>query len=829
MMHDIGSSTTIFGFLKRLLSPPIFADDQNKTRRAKLANTILWTTFALLIPVWLSTMVGDRFITILIATIYLLFLLMLQIPLRQGHVMWASSLLIASIVIGISTIITISGTIRTPAFVYYFLACIIAELVIGRRAALITGICTSCLVLFFIFAELNHILPAADHRVTLSNGIVIVAGLAITIQFLNLATKNTDEALIRARLELAERKKMETALRQSEERFRLISSVTSDYTFSSVVTPDGRLDHIMLTGAFQAITGYTPEEFLQIGGWQATIHPDDRDKDARALINLQSNHQVITESRIIHKNGSIRWVRVYALPVWDEQQNRLVGINGGVQDITKRKEAEEAMRRNEAHLRALLDATTDTAFLLSRDGTILTLNESLAKATGQTIEDLIGLNSFDFLEPELRAERYNHFGTVMKTKTPVRWEDKTGSSWWDNSVYPVLSSDGEVEAFAVYARDITENKRLEQEIQRYTDQLEKLVEERTDELRRAKEQLEIILNATNDALAFAHSNGDIVMTNPAYLKLFAKDAKNSIELILKSLQDDAQIEEICDALLMAIRNGESQHLETQIIADNGRPTDVDLMLTPIKFADEALENGVLLSGHDITHLKEIERFKERFVANAVHDLATPIAALTMRLYLLKRSPEKVTDHIRALEKQVEHLRNLLENLRTLSRLDRGKLEIKRELHDVNQLLKQVFELYEHTALEKQQSMQLKLASDIPNLRIDPSHFETAIVNLVLNAISYTGENKNITIASALEANTVVITVVDEGIGIRPKDLPNIFERFYRTSEARELLPTGTGLGLAITKEIIELHGGSIHAESDPQKGSTLTIRLPLSG
>lgn len=140
--------------------------------------------------------------------------------------------------------------------------------------------------------------------------------------------------------DVTERKRMEQELRLSEERYRLVSSVISDYTFSNVQNENGDIVLNWVAGAFEQISGYTIEEFNERGGWVSTIHPDDLDQDAHDMELLRHNQQVISELRTIHKDGTIRWVRSYAHPVWDEEKNQLVGIYGAVQDITDRKRIE---------------------------------------------------------------------------------------------------------------------------------------------------------------------------------------------------------------------------------------------------------------------------------------------------------------------------------------------------------------------------------------------------------------------------------------------------------------------------------------------------------
>ena len=144
--------------------------------------------------------------------------------------------------------------------------------------------------------------------------------------------------------DITDRKRIENELRLSEERYRLVSSVISDYTFSSMLDEHGQLRLNWVTGAFETITGYSMEEFVARDGWIATIHPDDREQDAQDMAKLRSNQRVVSELRVIHKDQSIRWVRIYAHPVWDEAQKQLVGIYGAVQDITDRKQAEQVLR-----------------------------------------------------------------------------------------------------------------------------------------------------------------------------------------------------------------------------------------------------------------------------------------------------------------------------------------------------------------------------------------------------------------------------------------------------------------------------------------------------
>lgn len=156
-------------------------------------------------------------------------------------------------------------------------------------------------------------------------------------------------------------------LRKSEERYRLISSVTSDYVFSNIQNANGDIALNWVAGAFEQISGYTVQEFNARGGWVATVYPDDIEKDARDMEKLRRGETVVSELRTIHKDGSIRWVRNYAHPVLDVQQNKLIGIFGAVQDITEQKQAQQERENLIRELEAKNAELEQFAYTVSHD------------------------------------------------------------------------------------------------------------------------------------------------------------------------------------------------------------------------------------------------------------------------------------------------------------------------------------------------------------------------------------------------------------------------------------------------------------------------------
>ena len=167
----------------------------------------------------------------------------------------------------------------------------------------------------------------------------------------------------------------------SEERYRLITSVMSDYAFFVQFGDDGKVSEQWVSGAFESITGYTPQEHFTRGGWTSILHPDDHGQDQQDMEQLRANKKVISEIRIIRKNGEICWVRAYAHPKWNKNRNSLAGIFGAVKDITNQKNIEISLRQREA----VLEIVAHTASLFLKTGNWKTEIDPFLEKLGQTM------------------------------------------------------------------------------------------------------------------------------------------------------------------------------------------------------------------------------------------------------------------------------------------------------------------------------------------------------------------------------------------------------------------------------------------------------------
>ena len=228
-------------------------------------------------------------------------------------------------------------------------------------------------------------------------------------------------------------------------------------------------------------------------------------------------------------------------------------------------------------------------------------------------------------------------------------------------------------------------------------------------------------------------------------------------------------------------------------------------------------------------LTELDRLKSKFVSDVSHELRTPISNLTIYLEMLGfATPDKRARYLAVLQEETSRLDKLISDILDLSRMEMGTTKVDLGWIDINKITDQVIVANQPRAEVKDVTLTFNSTPENPKVWGDANQMHQAINNLVGNAVNYTSEG-NIWVSTHLDTETELLRlqVKDTGFGIAPKDVPHLFERFYRGEQAGQSTIPGTGLGLAITKEIIDGHRGRIEVESVVDEGSTFTIFLPL--
>jgi PAS domain S-box-containing protein len=266
------------------------------------------------------------------------------------------------------------------------------------------------------------------------------------------------------------RKQAEAVIKANEERYRLISTVASDYMFSTRLTESGDLILDWVTGAFEEITGYSFDEYVARGGWRAALHPEDKDIDEKAMNKLRANKPSTSEVRTITKNGSTIWTRSYAHPVWDKKRKKLIGIYGAVQNITQRKNAEESLYKSTEKIRAMYNTLTDGITFTDLNGNITEVNNAVLKMHGyKTKEELIGHNALELIVETDQQRALDILKQTYETgKSNIieyKFKKKDGNEF-DAELNSVMLKDiqGNPAGFVALTRDITARKLVDKKL-----------------------------------------------------------------------------------------------------------------------------------------------------------------------------------------------------------------------------------------------------------------------------------------------------------------------------------------------------------------------------
>jgi two-component system sensor histidine kinase BaeS len=226
-------------------------------------------------------------------------------------------------------------------------------------------------------------------------------------------------------------------------------------------------------------------------------------------------------------------------------------------------------------------------------------------------------------------------------------------------------------------------------------------------------------------------------------------------------------------------------------------------------------------------LARSNRLRRQMTADIAHDLRTPLSVIMGYTEALADDKlQGASEMYAVMHNEAQHLSHLIDDLRTLSLADAGELPLTRRPVAPLALLERTASAHAAQARKRQVALKVEAAPDLPTVEVDPERMAQMLGNLVSNALRYTPEGGQITLAAQADADAVTLRIQDNGAGIAPQELPHIFDRFYRGDRSRQQGEGESGLGLAIAKSLVEAHGGSISAASTLGQGTTFTISLP---
>ena len=344
-------------------------------------------------------------------------------------------------------------------------------------------------------------------------------------------------------------------------------------------------------------------------------------------------------------------------------------------------------------------------------------------------------------------------------------------------------------------------------------------------------QLRTIIGSMSDGLVATDHQQRILLTNNAArnLLLFRTPWGEG-----KQLWEVVPIEAVLKGVTEVSLTGEQKKVAIGPVS--GRYLEVTITRLPLRPA------GFIIVAHDVTETMRYEELRKEFVANVSHELRTPLTVIkgyveTLQDGALDDRP-RATQYLATVQRHTENLTSLVDDLLSLSRLDStAAVPNPRPVH-LGKIAQKVSESMTPQAHKAGHKLVLQIAEGLSPVIGNPEYLERAIVNLVENAIKYTrgGQSESggmiklvvrgVSNGAAGQGESVILEVIDNGIGIAADDVPRIFERFYRVDRSRSRDAGGTGLGLSIVKHIVQAHGGQIDVTSAPGAGSTFRMKFP---
>lgn len=340
-----------------------------------------------------------------------------------------------------------------------------------------------------------------------------------------------------------------------------------------------------------------------------------------------------------------------------------------------------------------------------------------------------------------------------------------------------------------------------------------------------KERLEAVLAAMVEGVLVLDEHGRVALANPRLRELFglwgAVEGRPCFELI--------RIPQAVDALQRALEGSALVAVELEGVGVEDRV----LQLHAVGFPAEGPRAGTVAVVHDLSAMRHLDKVRRDFVANASHELKTPLTAIrgfAETLLSSRVSEEELERYLLVISRNAERMNNLVEDLLTLSRIESGTSKLEPNAlypYDLARIL-----IDEHSQRLDAASIEASVIGE-PNLiaLADKRSVEQVLANLLDNALKYTNPGGSIAIRLEAAANgssksMLRVSVEDSGQGISESDRARIFERFYRVDAARSRALGGTGLGLSIVKHLVQAMGGEVHVESEPGRGSRFSFTLP---
>ncbi|MBI5383245.1 MAG: response regulator [Verrucomicrobia bacterium] len=504
--------------------------------------------------------------------------------------------------------------------------------------------------------------------------------------------------------------------------------------------------------------------------------------------------------------------------------------------LAEEERAKDALRNSEAFYATLVESLPQFIIRKDREGRFTFANQRFCKALGQPLAEILGRTDHDFYPRHLADKYHRDDQRVMATRFPIDTVEANiapdGTNMFVHVIKtPLVDATGQVSGIQGIFWDVTERKKIEEQLAYERDLLRALLENIPDRI-----------YFKDVASRFLRASRSLTK------RLGLPDPKEIVGKTDFDIHPPEAAQEYYQEEQRIILTGQPLVNKLQRSTDkDGRDTWASVTKVPIFNRNNAI-TGIVGISRDITKLKQAEealetardaaletaRIKSEFLANMSHEIRTPMNAIVGMADLLLDTPlsTEQQEFAETIRNSTDTLLHLINEILDFSKMEAGKLVIETIDFDLRKVIESTADMLADRAQRKGVEVACWLDDDVPTrLRGDPSRLRQVLTNLLANAIKFT-ERGEVVVRVTKQQETssrvkVRVSVIDTGIGIPPKVLPLIFQAFTQADGSTTRKYGGTGLGLAISRQLVELMGGEISVESTEGQGSSFSFVLPL--
>ncbi|MBM3141441.1 MAG: PAS domain S-box protein [Chloroflexi bacterium] len=626
--------------------------------------------------------------------------------------------------------------------------------------------------------------------------------------------------------DVTERKEMEKALRESEEKFRIAAASVSDLVWDWDIV-EGKLDWF---GNIDEMLGYAPGEFPRtIDAWEKAIHPDDHDRVMAVLdLHLTTRTPYFEEYRVIRKDGSIRYWIDRGAAFWDEKGNAH-RMFGACSDISERKQAEEALRQSEKRYRTVLEDMEESYYEIDLAGNFTFFNDALCRRLGYSREELTGINYRVFTPPENVKKVLETYNRVYRTGKPVKSFPverirKDGTRIFaESSVFSLQNERGEIIGFRGLSRDVTERLQM------------------IEALRRSGERYRTILEEMQDGYFEVDLTGNFTFFNDALCRGLGYSREELMGMNYRVYIPPEHVKKVFKTYNRVYRTGDiTKWFPIDQIRKDGTRVSTEDSIWPLRN-----ERGDIIGfrgiSRDVTERKQAELERRQIEQKAqlasrlasvgelasgiAHEINNPLTGVIGYAHLLldrKDISQDIRHDLEIINEGAQRVAAIIRKLLTFARQQKPE----QRFANINEIISTTLDLRAYELASNSIRVAFQPARDLPMTIVDSGQLQQVFLNLIINAetaMKLTKGGGKLSIKTEQVDNTILISFKDNGPGIAKENLERIFDPFFTTREVGQ----GTGLGLNVCHGIITEHKGRIWVKSKLGRGATFIVELPI--